>query len=132
MTPSTPRSAIILFAHGARDPAWAEPLRRLQDKLTQPDGPAIRLAFLELMQPDLAHCIDDLIGEGIHTLWVVPAFIAQGAHLKRDLPLQIQAIRERHPQLSLQVTPALGEAGPVLEAMAGWIQTSTCPTTPTV
>ena len=45
---------LILFAHGARDPLWAEPFESLVDRVrTLTPATPVRLAFLELMQPDL-------------------------------------------------------------------------------
>src|ERR1700710_496626 len=53
--------ALILFAHGARDPAWMAPFLRLQTLLqTQQPGLTVKLAFLELMTPDLPQLIATL------------------------------------------------------------------------
>jgi len=43
---------VILFAHGARDPAWALPFRALREALlvALPEG-RVELAFLEIMEP---------------------------------------------------------------------------------
>src|SRR6185295_16301903 len=43
-------SAIVLFAHGARDPSWAEPFHRMVERLRQKQpATRIELAFLECM-----------------------------------------------------------------------------------
>ncbi|SFZ74132.1 sirohydrochlorin chelatase [Chitinimonas taiwanensis] len=114
--------ALILFAHGARDPQWAEPFQRLaallQDRQTES---RVSLAFLELMTPSLADCVAEQVAAGITHITIVPAFMARGSHLRRDLPLLIEELAARHPQIELQVTAALGEAEPVLAAMADWI-----------
>ncbi len=111
--------AIILFAHGARDPQWALPFERLRMavKLRLP-GTAVELAYLELMQPALAQAIDNLIDGGAREIDIIPAFMAQGAHLKRDLPALIDTAQARHPQAVLRLHPALGESQAVLDAMA--------------
>ena len=48
------KTALILFAHGARDPEWANPMRRIRAAVMQ-QAPAMRveLAFLEFMSPNL-------------------------------------------------------------------------------
>ncbi len=45
-------SAIVLFAHGARDPEWAQPFEKMRARIQErlPGTPVV-LAFLELMQP---------------------------------------------------------------------------------
>jgi sirohydrochlorin cobaltochelatase len=59
-------------------------------------GTRAELAFLEIMSPSLEEAAARLVGEGFETVVVVPLFLAQGAHLKRDLPAMVEKIREHH------------------------------------
>ncbi|MBL8484917.1 MAG: CbiX/SirB N-terminal domain-containing protein, partial [Rhodocyclaceae bacterium] len=78
---------LILFAHGARDPDWARPILAVAEQVKNAHGAArVEVAFLELMQPDLETALLRLIAAGSRSVLVVPMFIAQGGHLKRDLP----------------------------------------------
>lgn len=117
-----PASAILLFAHGARDPSWAEPFRRIVARLGQKQ-PRIRieLAFLELMQPTLDFAIAGLAAEGIGHITVVPLFLAQGGHLKQDLPRLLDDIRRDHPALRIDVTAAIGDSEDLINAIADWV-----------
>jgi sirohydrochlorin cobaltochelatase len=111
--------AIILFAHGARDPDWARPFEHLRDEVAaRTPGVRVVVAFLEFMQPPLADAIDALIADKVCEIDIVPAFMAQGAHLKRDLPRLLEAARAKHPDVRLVLRPALGEAPGVIAAMA--------------
>jgi sirohydrochlorin cobaltochelatase len=114
--------ALILFAHGARDPEWAKPFERLRAavKQQQPDT-AVEIAYLEFMQPDLPLAVDRLIESGVRQIDIVPAFMAQGGHLKRDLPLLVKDVQTRHPHASFILHPALGESQAVLDAMAAHV-----------
>ncbi len=119
--------ALILFAHGARDARWAEPFERLRDRV---DGllaensvlgasaTRVALAFLELMEPDLDRATDRLVADGCTALTIVPIFLGQGSHLRRDLPLLVEALRTAHPDLLVRLHPAIGEQASVIEAMA--------------
>ena len=111
--------AIILFAHGARDPEWARPFERLRDALAAlaPQVP-VEIAFLDVMKPDLASAVETLAAQGASSIDVVPAFMAQGGHLKRDLPLLLEEVRGLHPGLTLSLQPPLGEVPAVIDAMA--------------
>ncbi|MFZ2855688.1 MAG: CbiX/SirB N-terminal domain-containing protein [Rhodocyclaceae bacterium] len=115
----TSATALILFAHGARDPEWAAPLRRVQAAITA-SAPERRvdLAFLEFMTPTLPECVAALAGAGVTSVVVVPMFIAQGGHLKRDLPALLDTLREQYPGLALVLAPAIGESAGVIAAMA--------------
>lgn len=111
--------AIILFGHGARDPEWAAPMRRMRARLLQ-SAPDVRveLAFMEFMSPTLDEAVDAVVADGARAVTVVPIFLAQGGHLKRDVPLRVEAARRRHPDTNFTLAPAIGEDDGVLAAMA--------------
>ena len=115
------KQAVIVFAHGARDPAWAGPLHRVCDALRQ-RRPEVRveLAFLELMSPSIGEALDRLAEGGFRKITVMPAFMAEGGHLKRDLPLLIDGARQRHPGMSISVVPAMGLSEQVIAAIADY------------
>lgn len=117
----TPTQGLVLFAHGARDARWREPFDRLHGKLAAalPDC-AVRLAFLELMTPDLPAALAELDGAGVSDVTVVPVFFGQGGHLRRDLPALIDQCRGQHPAMRIACATAVGEAESVLEAIAAY------------
>jgi sirohydrochlorin cobaltochelatase len=116
-----PHSAIILFAHGARDPEWAAPFRRMVARLraARPDLP-VQLAFLELMQPALADAVAGMAADGIKRITLVPLFLAQGGHLKEDLPRLLDDIRRSHPGVTIDVSQAIGDSEVLTAAIADW------------
>lgn len=116
-----PSSAILLFAHGARDPEWAAPFRRIVAHLERVRADTrVELAFLELTQPSLVEAVASLAAAGIGRITLVPLFLAQGGHLKEDLPLLLNEIRRGHPGLRIDVTPAIGESEALTAAIADW------------
>ena len=115
-------SAIVLFAHGARDPEWARPFEKICERVqSQQAESRVILAFLELMQPKLADAIDVLVSQGVQNITLIPMFLARGGHLKQDLPNLIAAIQTRHPRLSLHVSPAIGEVEHILQQLSDWV-----------
>jgi len=114
--------AIILFAHGARDPEWAAPfgIIRRQLQVARPDA-QVELAYLDFMTPSLEAAVAQSAARGAQRIVLVPLFMAQGGHLKQDLPLLVGKISERHPQLELQVLPAIGDAPEILQAITDWV-----------
>ena len=116
-------TGIILFAHGARDPNWARPLERLKRMLGErmPDA-LIENAFLEHMKPTLEEAASELISRGANELSVVPVFIAQGGHLREDLPRRVEALAKKHPDLPVRIAPPIGEVDTILSAITGWIE----------
>ncbi|ENO90625.1 sirohydrochlorin chelatase [Thauera linaloolentis] len=114
-------AAVVLFGHGARDPEWAGPMRRIRAcMLAQPGAPRVELAFLEFMQPRLPEAIAALAATGVRRIAVVPIFLAQNGHLKRDLPALLDEARAAHPACEISLAVAAGEADTVIAAMAGY------------
>lgn len=114
-------AAVILFAHGAREPEWAQPFESVRDRLRSA-GLTVELAFLEIMSPSLEEAAARLAEKGAETVTIVPLFLAQGGHLKRDLPVMVEKIRKRHARTEFRVTPALGESPEIVAAITDWVQ----------
>jgi sirohydrochlorin cobaltochelatase len=122
------KRAIVLFGHGARDPEWAIPFVNVQTRLRQARPTMeIELAFLEFMQPNLATAVSALATRGASDLTIVPLFLAQGGHLKHDLPRIVERIRAVHPALTIDVTSPIGDVDAVLDAITHWILSATKP-----
>ena len=114
-------SGLILFGHGARDARWAEPFERLRAQVSaRRSDVTVRLAFLEIMSPDLDTVADALVAGGCTRLTIVPIFFGVGSHLRRDLPLRVDALRARLPAIAIDVAAAAGEDAAVLDAVADY------------
>jgi sirohydrochlorin cobaltochelatase len=113
---------IVLFAHGARDPEWARPFERIRDRVraSRPECP-IEVAYLEFMSPRLEEAVAALVEEGASSITVFPLFMAQGGHLKDDLPRMVDGIRRSRPHIPISMEKAIGEVPEILEAVSGWI-----------
>jgi sirohydrochlorin cobaltochelatase len=113
---------IVLFAHGSRDAQWAEPFQQICNRIrsSRPEYP-IALAFLEHMKPTLEEAVASLVGDGASAITVFPLFMAQGGHLKQDLPRLIDAIRPTCPHVPICLERAAGEIPEILDAIAAWI-----------
>lgn len=112
------RTALIVFAHGSRDPAWRRPFDRLVDRLASESGAdRVRLAFLEFDEPTLGEAIDDVVDDGARLVRVWPLFIAVGAHVRRDLPERIERARRRHPGVAIEAVRAIGEDPRLFETL---------------
>ncbi len=115
------KTGLLLFAHGARDARWAEPFQDVQRRvqLLRPGVP-VQLAFLEFMGPTLPAACAELVAAGCTRIDVVPLFLGTGGHVRKDLPLLLDAARAEHAsvQLQLQLHRSIGEVDTVMQAMA--------------
>lgn len=111
---------MLLFAHGARDPAWARPFETLTQRLRaqQPTTPLV-LAFLELMQPGIEDAAAQLAAQGCSRIHIVPLFLGTSGHVRRDIPPLVERLRERYgPGVEWLLHPAIGEQDSIIDAMA--------------
>lgn len=105
------RTALVLFAHGSRDPEWVRPFEHLRDTVRQQTPQiAVVLAYLESTTPDLNQCVRTLAADGVTTIRVLPLFLAMGKHLRSDIPALAARIALDYPDLAIEFLPALGEA----------------------
>ncbi len=120
MTPTPPPTGLILFAHGARDPRWAGPFQAVADQVrAQRPGVQVRLAFLEFMAPTLPAAGAELAAAGCLDVAVLPMFLGTGGHVRKDLPLLMDDLRQAHPGLRFTLHAAVGEMPALTAAMAG-------------
>ncbi len=119
MTSDARPHGLLLFAHGARDPRWAQPFEAVARRAAaaRPDW-HIALAFLEFMAPDLAAAGRTLADAGCGEVDVVPLFLGAGGHVRKDLPVLMAALAEARPAVRWRLLPAIGEAESVIDAMA--------------
>jgi sirohydrochlorin cobaltochelatase len=115
------RRGLILLAHGARDPRWRQPFEQLAGRIRvkRPEL-AVRLAFLELMTPDLLLAGEELVASGCDALQVVPIFFGQGGHVREDVPELVDALRRRYLGVDVTLSRAAGEDGGVIDALASF------------
>ena len=110
---------ILLYGHGARNPEWAQPFHRIRDAIKARNlGALVEPGFLELMRPTFDEGIDCLVRQGAAEIVVVPIFMAAGSHVKKDLPQMAADAMGRHAGLVITLAAPVGEAEPVLAAMA--------------
>ena len=112
-------TGLLLFAHGARDPRWAQPFEAVAARIrVARPGVAVRLAFLEFMAPSLPEAGAELAAAGCTRIEVVPLFLGAGGHVRKDLPALLDALRSAHPGLHVALHVSVGEVDGVVSAMA--------------
>lgn len=111
--------AVVLFAHGSRDPLWRLPIDAVAQRLQaqQADLP-VAVAFLELTEPDLAKTVEALMKQGATHVRIVPMFLGVGRHAREDLPKLVNDLVNAYPQMSFELLPAIGEHPAMTALMA--------------
>ena len=103
-------TAVVLLAHGSSDPNWKNPFIELtKETLLEDHIEKISLAFFELEKPSLEDIIAKLHAEGEKNIFIFPVLLANGYHLKVDLPKRLKILSEKYPSLEFATGSALIE-----------------------
>ena len=112
-------TAIILFAHGSRDPLWRLPIEAVATEIRRRHPVAqVSCAYLELCLPSLPQAADDMVAAGATHIRVFPLFLGVGKHAREDLSLIVEEIRSKHPQVRLELLATAGESAQLTALLA--------------
>jgi sirohydrochlorin cobaltochelatase len=112
------RKRLILIAHGSKDPAWLVSFETLRDILKRDLGENnVRLAYMQFVSPTIEETVEEAFSEGIFNLSFLPLFMSSGGHVKKDIPLKIKSLKDRWPELNIELFPPLGEDPKFIELM---------------
>lgn len=112
-------TAIVLFAHGSRDPLWHQPMEAVAQAIRSaaPHTP-VACAYLELSTPDLPTVVAGLHGSGVRSVTIVPMFLGVGRHAREDLPALVQALRSQYLDTTFTLQRAVGEDPRLVQLLA--------------
>ena len=101
---------VVLLAHGSSDASWKDPFIKLTEETLQENKcDKIHLSFFELEKPSLEDIVLKLYTEGEKNIFIFPVLLANGYHLKIDLPRRLKSLSEKHPDLKFATGSALIE-----------------------
>jgi sirohydrochlorin ferrochelatase len=101
--------ALIVLGHGSRSAdATAQFLQVIELLKGQRPGDAVLPAFMELASPTVPDAVAEALRLGATELVVVPCFLFQGNHIKRDIPELLDAVRAEHPGLTVRYARPIG------------------------
>ncbi len=102
-------SALVLLAHGSRNPNWRAPFDHLLESLRKEAGEdRVYLAYLQMASPNLADVVRDLASRGVRTIRILPLLMSAGNHAYEDIPSEVAALQAKHPGLSVEILPPIG------------------------
>ena len=109
-TTSAGRTGLILLAHGSRDALWRQPIEAVLKAVQQTHPQSLAAcAYLEACAPDLPTAARGLVEAGAMRIIVLPLFLGTGKHAREDIPKLVQEIGDTHPQVAVDLQPAVGE-----------------------
>lgn len=104
---------VVLFvAHGSRRSESNDEVRALADKTDKLSSGYCKVipAFLELAEPSIPNGLEEAIKLGAKKIVVFPYFLSAGRHVVKDIPEEVQKIKNQYPQIDISISEYLGES----------------------
>jgi sirohydrochlorin ferrochelatase len=102
------KTALLLIAHGSRQPAANADLFDLAENLQTRGWELVEAAFLELAEPDIDEGARRCVARGAQRVVLMPYFLAAGTHVRRDLAAARDRLAARFDGIDFRLAEPLG------------------------
>ena len=103
------RTALLLIAHGSREPAANADLHRLAAEMrSSGECEVVAPAFLELAEPTIDEAAKRCVDELAERVILVPYFLSAGVHVRRDLQAHRDRLASEYPEVEFLLAQPLG------------------------
>lgn len=114
---AAPDLALVLIAHGSRASEANEAHAAMAAAVGAQLGVPVVAAFLELAEPSIGAGIDAAVATGASRVLVLPHFLYPGRHVARDIPEEVAASIDRHPDVAVEVLAASGSDAAIVDLL---------------
>ena len=101
------RTALLLIAHGSRQPEANEDLRALTDELRS-EYAIVEPSFLELAEPTIDGAARRCVELGAECVILLPYFLSAGVHVRRDLQKHRDRLASAFAKVAFVLAEPLG------------------------
>ncbi len=112
------KRAILLIDHGSRRAEANALLKDVADQVRRraPES-IVEVAHMEIAEPDIFEGIDACVKKGATQIVVHPFFLGPGRHSTEDIPAQVERAGEKHPNVRIRISEALGGHAALIDAI---------------
>ncbi|NJA56358.1 CbiX/SirB N-terminal domain-containing protein, partial [Streptomyces sp. NEAU-H3] len=98
------RPALLVVAHGSRDPRHAATVRELVARVERlRPGLAVETAFLDFVEPSVPEALARLAAAGAREVVALPLLLTRAFHAKSDIPAVLDAASRALPGRRVRV-----------------------------
>jgi sirohydrochlorin ferrochelatase len=101
-------TALLLIAHGSRQPEANADLHHLAESLGQRGHEIVVASYLELAEPGIEAGGVLCVERGATRVVLVPYFLSAGTHVRRDLTEARARLASRFPHVEFRLAEPLG------------------------
>ena len=103
------KKGVLVLGHGSRRQDANEELSKLVGMVQAKLRVRTAHAYFQFAKPSLPDAVDSFVSEGIEEIFIVPALLFPGIHLKEDIPEAMEELKLKYGEkVNFHLTPALG------------------------
>ena len=115
--------AILYVGHGTRSKKGADEAKQFLERVIQEVKSEIQeISFLELTEPFINEGFTRCVERGATSICVVPVFLLSAGHIKKDIPEALEPLKERFPNIPVEMADPFGVREDLLDALAELIR----------
>ncbi|MEM1483779.1 CbiX/SirB N-terminal domain-containing protein [Oscillospiraceae bacterium PP1C4] len=112
-------TGVLIVAHGSRIDKTEKTMETIRSYVQQELGVEhIIEAYMEFRSTNIEAGLLKLMEQGVDDIKVVPYFLFEGIHIREDIPTEIAAFQEKHPEVKIQFGNTLGADRRLAEVLA--------------
>ena len=112
-----PKIGILVVGHGSRRREANDDVRRASDRIAECGSfQFVEAAFLEIEHPNIKEGVARLVRRGVREIVVHPYFLSPGRHTRGDIPAEVQAAADAHPEVTFWISEPLSAHPLVISA----------------
>lgn len=108
MSGTNRKFAVILLAHGTKEPEASEPVHRYANYLAAHTYQRVEPCLREFIEPSVPTVVGKLVSEGYEQIYVLPLFLFNSGHVIRDIQHDLAAEKAKYPKVQFTVGQPLG------------------------
>ncbi|RSS84390.1 sirohydrochlorin chelatase [Streptomyces sp. WAC06614] len=113
---AAPLPALLVVAHGSRDPRHAATVHALTERVRSlRPGLRVETAYLDFTTPSVGQALSSLYLSGVREVVALPLLLTRAFHAKADVPAALAESSARLPDLTVRIADVLGPS-PLLTA----------------
>ncbi|MFC3149561.1 sirohydrochlorin chelatase [Litoribrevibacter euphylliae] len=115
---------LLVLAHGSRVTKSNEEVIAFAQQLAELTSGYDRVepCFLELTEPRFSTVLNAIAADEIGEIVVYPHFLAEGRHVRDDVPMIIEEFKQTHPSVQVILKPYLGMWSGLAEFIAAGLE----------
>ncbi len=103
------KTGVIALAHGSRANGGNDGLFKIVEMLeNMGKWDIVRAGFLQFAQPTFTQSVKNIVEEGAQRVVILPLLLFAGNHVRKDIPMEIEAERQKYPHVEFLYASNLG------------------------